>query len=144
MNSAKFVNFSNEDFIGYWDGRERIIKAGQSINLPAYLAQHYAKHLVNRELLRKDASGNSIYPNGEKMTSPKKPQEVPLFMELFNKAVFESEEQVEEGTIDEQVDVLEKNDEEKEEVIDEKPKKKMGRPKKVVEEDDSFEGEPVE
>jgi hypothetical protein len=135
MNSAKFVNFSTEDFTGYWDGRPRIIKAGESIFLPAFLAKHYAKHLVNRELIRKDSSGNEIYKNGEKMTSPKKPEDVPMYMALFNKAVFEISTEVEEGNTEEQVEVMEKNEEVKE-------IKKKGRPKKVVEDEDEFQDIP--
>ena len=47
-----FKNFSNEDYIGMWDGVERLIKAGDSINLPGFLADHYAKHLVDREMFK--------------------------------------------------------------------------------------------
>lgn len=81
MKTALFSNFTTEEFIGYWDGKPKKFAPGQSIYMPDYLARHFAKHLVNRELLRPGA-----YKDGEKMTSPKKPEEVPLFMELFNKA----------------------------------------------------------
>lgn len=48
----KFVNWSKEDFVGMWDSKPRIIKAGESIILPGFLADHYAKHLVDREIIR--------------------------------------------------------------------------------------------
>ena len=86
MKTAQFVNFTDESFIGSWDGKLRKYPAGSSEFMPDYLAKHFAKHLVNRELLRTDGSGNLIYKGGDKMTSPKKPEEVPLFTELFNKA----------------------------------------------------------
>lgn len=85
--SALFTNFTTETFIGYWNGKGRVFEPGQSAYLPYSLAAHYAKHLVNRELLRTKEDGTSVYPNGEKMTSPKRPSDVPLFMELFDKAV---------------------------------------------------------
>ena len=47
-----FKNYTTEDFVGMWDGVERLIKAGDSINLPGFLADHYAKHLVDREMFR--------------------------------------------------------------------------------------------
>jgi len=86
MKTALFVNFTEEEFIGYWDGKGKKFVPGASLYMPDYLARHFAKHLVNRELLRKDRAGNLIYKDGEKFTSPKKPEEVPIFMELFGKA----------------------------------------------------------
>ncbi len=77
MKTALFTNFSNESFTGYWDGKGRTFKPGEAKYLPDYLAAHFAKHLVNRELLK---------VGKEKATSPKKPQDVPEYMELFNKA----------------------------------------------------------
>src|ERR1035437_2082299 len=55
-----FLNWTGEDFIGMWDNVERLIKAGESINLPGFLADHYAKHLVDREMINagKDMSLN--------------------------------------------------------------------------------------
>lgn len=86
MKTALFTNFTNEPFIGYWDGKGKKFSPGQSLYMPDYLAKHFAKHLVNRELLRTDKDGNYIHKDGDKMTSPKKPSDVPMFMELFNKA----------------------------------------------------------
>jgi len=93
MKTSQFTNFTGEDFIGYWDGKSKKFSAGTSLYMPSYLAAHFAKHLVNRELLRKDGNGNPIYKDGEKMTSPKNPEQVPLFMELFNKAYKEDRDE---------------------------------------------------
>lgn len=86
MKTALFTNWTDREFVGSWDGKVKRFAPGQSLYMPDYLAQHFAKHLTNRELLRVDASGNLIYKDGEKMTSPKFPEQVPVFMELFNKA----------------------------------------------------------
>jgi hypothetical protein len=83
MKTAIFTNFSNEPFTGYWDGKPKTFKPGQQIYMPDYLAKHFAKHLTNRELLKLGK---------ERSTSPKRPQDVPEFMELFNKAYQEDEE----------------------------------------------------
>ena len=86
MKTALFTNFTASEFTGYWDGKGKKFAPGQSLYMPDYLARHFAKHLANRELLRTDAAGNLVHKDGDKMTSPKKPQDVPIFMELFNKA----------------------------------------------------------
>lgn len=77
MANATFHNFSNEPFTGYWDGKPKTFKAGDRVYMPAWLAEHFAKHLANRELIR---AGKETY------TSPKFPRQVPQFMEVFNKA----------------------------------------------------------
>lgn len=105
MKTALFTNWTNEDFDGYWDGKKKTIKAGQQIWMPDYLAKHFAKHLTNRELLRTDDKGNLVYKNGEKFTSPKNPEQVPLFMELFNKA-YQSDETEEMGQEHDDIDAL--------------------------------------
>ena len=91
MKTALFTNFSTEEFTGWWDGKARKFASGQSTWMPDYLAAHFAKHLANRELLRKDASGDLIYKDGEKMTSPKFPDQVPIFKSLFDKAFQEED-----------------------------------------------------
>ena len=114
MKTALFVNFTSEEFIGYWDGKSKKFKPGESLYMQDYLARHWAKHLTNRELLKTDANGNLIYKDGEKMTSPKKPEDVPLFMELFNKAYIPEKEEEEfigskEDTLDSLIDLANKN-----------------------------------
>ncbi len=84
--TALFINFTDQEFTGYWNGKGRAYPPGVSEYMPDYLAQHFAKHLVNRELLRSNPSGQMIYKDGDKMTSPKFPEQFPIYMELFNKA----------------------------------------------------------
>jgi hypothetical protein len=86
MKSALFINWTEKDFTGYWNGKGKEVKAGEKLWMPDYLARHFAKHLTNRELLKTDSNGNLIYKDGDKMTSPKFPEQVPLYVELFNKA----------------------------------------------------------
>lgn len=86
MKTALFTNFSDQEFIGYWDGKGKKFAPGESVYMPDYLAQHFAKHLVNRELLRLKPDGTPVYKDGDKMTSPKKPDDVPMYMDLFKKA----------------------------------------------------------
>ena len=92
MKTALFTNFTDQEFTGWWDGKKRTFASGESKYMPDYLARHFAKHLTNRELLEgKKPDGSPKYKDGEKMTSPKKPEEFPIFMEIFNKAYTPSE-----------------------------------------------------
>lgn len=104
QSTALFTNFSAEVFEGFWDGKGRKFQPGQTMYMPAYLAEHFAKHLVNRELVRKDKNGNLIYPHGETQTSPKEQSDVPQFMELFNQAYKEEEDDI--GDKNDNVDSL--------------------------------------
>ena len=90
--SALFTNYTNEEFTGYWDGKAKKFKAGESLWMPDYLARHFAKHLTNQELQRVNEAGSLIVPNGDKFTSPKNPDQVPQFMQLFNQAYTPEEE----------------------------------------------------
>lgn len=84
--AAAFINWTEEEFTGYWDGKSKTFQPGERKWMPDYLARHLAKHLTNRELLRTRPDGTLVHKDGDKMTSPKKPEEVPMFMNLFNKA----------------------------------------------------------
>ncbi|MCR4278110.1 MAG: hypothetical protein NUV85_03830, partial [Candidatus Berkelbacteria bacterium] len=44
------TNFTSEDFDGKWAKKIYRLKAGKSYYLPFYLAEHFAKHLVDHEL----------------------------------------------------------------------------------------------
>lgn len=48
-----FTNFTEEGFLGTWNKKLYELKSGKSYYLPFYLAEHFAKHLVTRELNRK-------------------------------------------------------------------------------------------
>jgi len=150
--TALFTNWTDEEFTGYWDGKGRIFKPGQSLYVPDYLARHYAGTLTNRELLRTNKNGQPIYKDGEKMTSPKKPEEVPLYMELFNKAYTPDEDKTPEkkSDLDTEIDVLNRN---KTKELSSKKKTGEQNPKELqvilppdFDEDDesSFEGKPKE
>ena len=77
MKTALFHNFSDKEFKCKWDGKEYTFKAGQQRYMPAYLAEHFAKHLANAILLDKKMP---------EACSPKNPEQVPAFYELFTKA----------------------------------------------------------
>lgn len=157
--TALFTNFSSEPFTGYWNGTGKTFQPGQSLYMPDGLARHFAKHLVNRELLRRDANGNLIYKDGEKFTSPKKPEDVPLFMELFNKAYTPDESSDDVGDNKQDIDALinsanknrEKRLKEKEAIKQEASKQPDPSQPQVVlppdlddEDEESFEGKPLE
>ena len=140
--TALFTNFTSEEFTGYWDGKAKRFEPGQSLYMPDYLAQHYAKHLVNRELLRTDKHGNLTYKGGDKFTSPKRPSDVPLFMELFNKAYTpqEDKEEIPEGAKGDVDSIIESTNKNKEK--EKKSSEKKGEKGKA--EEDEFKGKPKE
>lgn len=124
MKTAQFTNFTNQEFIGYWDGKAKTFPSGSSLYMPDYLAKHFAKHLTNQELLRTKVDGSLVYAGGDKMTSPKRPEDVPMFMELFDKAYTEGgvdELGDKQDDIDALIGAANKNRE-----------KKGGQPKKTV------------
>lgn len=44
-----FTNWTDEDFEGVWDKKTYKFSQGKSYYLPFYLAEHFAKHLADRE-----------------------------------------------------------------------------------------------
>jgi len=72
-----FHNFTNEEFTAYWDGKPYTFPPGAKQYYVEGIASVFAKHLANRELIKKGL---------DRSTSPKKPSEVPLFKELYDKA----------------------------------------------------------
>jgi hypothetical protein len=50
--AKKFFNWTGEDFVGMWDSVEYKIEAGEKMMFPDYLADHFAKHLVDREMIK--------------------------------------------------------------------------------------------
>jgi len=134
---ALFFNFTDRPFIGYWNGKGRIFKPGAKMYMEEWRAKHYAKHLTNQVL---------IEIGKENATSPKFPNQVPEFMEIFNKAFIMEEEQenqdaadiinkqhqakkaeVEPTLVDNKepqvIEVPEDDEEEYEEIVEEKKKK---------------------
>jgi hypothetical protein len=47
-----FTNIDDEDFVGVYGGEKKVIKSGQTIPLPKFLAEHYAKHLMDKMILK--------------------------------------------------------------------------------------------
>ena len=72
-----FHNFTDKPFTGHWNGKPYTFKPGVKKYYPHLIARHFAKHLTNQILIESDK---------EVFTSPKKPDEVPVFMEVFHKA----------------------------------------------------------
>lgn len=52
MKTLVFYNWSEEDFVWTWDSEPAGFKAGSKTMLPDYLAKHFAKHFVDRELIK--------------------------------------------------------------------------------------------
>ena len=52
--AKKFHNYSTEDFTGFWDKVAYTVKAGETIMLPGFLADHIAKHFVDREMMKEN------------------------------------------------------------------------------------------
>lgn len=77
MKQALFFNFTDKPFTGYWDGKAKTFAPGAKQYMEEWRARHYAKHLTNKVLLEQGK---------ENSTSPKFPEQVPDFMEIFNKA----------------------------------------------------------
>lgn len=122
MNTAKrFTNFSNEDFIGIWNKEQFPFKAGETMLLQGYLADHFAKHLVDREL------GKLGIPVDRKDERER----------LLKLAMGEVEI---EATSPEKLEAAMLNDE-AEEIKEEKPKKEKKEKKiKKSKDEDEFEG----
>lgn len=56
FETTPFYNFTSEDFTeeqgAMWNSRPYLVKAGEIKFYPIFLANHLAKHLINRELMR--------------------------------------------------------------------------------------------
>lgn len=48
--AIKFYNPTDENFVGYWDGEPYDVPAKSVIDVPSYIAHHFAKHLANKIL----------------------------------------------------------------------------------------------
>ena len=77
-----FHNFTDKPFTGAWNGKPYTFNPGKKQEYPKLIAEHFAKHLTNQILTD---SGKETF------TSPKKPKEVPQFMEIFQKALIMEE-----------------------------------------------------
>lgn len=83
-----FTNWTDEDFDGVWDKKIYRMAAKKSFYLPFYLAEHFAKHLIDRELTKQKLSTShfsrqglldkciSVMPKSEEDIAVIRPKEV--------------------------------------------------------------------
>lgn len=125
--TAIFYNFTDKPFTGYWDGKPKTIKAGRKEYMPEFLARHFAKHLANQVLIEQ---GKYNY------TSPKFPEQVPAFMQLFTKAFILEDDAEDQTEVEMEIDVANRRHNNREEPslnIPETPKQSAPTTPKVVE-----------
>lgn len=129
MTTALFHNFTDKEFIGHWNGKAKRFAPGAKKYMEAYLAEHFAKHLTNKILIDR---GDFQY------TSPKKPEQVPKFMDLFNKACIIMEDTEDDDEIETSTDVLNRRPISSDIEPQPAPKKKKPAPEPVddIDEDD--------
>lgn len=79
---VKFTNFSDEDFTHTWNNIPYTFKAGTVKFMESGLANHFAKHFINRELLKRGRENDtSPKPNTDGKI------ENPFFMELYHRCI---------------------------------------------------------
>lgn len=102
MPVACFYNFSEYEFIGRWGGEDQAFAPKSKTYMPAFLAQHFAKHLVNRELHRMGL---------DHATSPKNPEDQPEFNKLFRTAYIRERSLPgqKRNTLKDMIDAIDKN-----------------------------------
>jgi len=119
--AIRFTNWTDQDFSHKWDNVEYNFKAGQSEMLQDYLAHHFAKHLAQREINRKNLLMSDL-----------------RYQEYYDKCLAETTSAESSLKLEMEIEKLNKA-----EVVapiitaPEAPKKKPGRPKKA---EDNFEG----
>jgi len=65
MNALYFLNYTSEDFTHSYDGNSETFKAGEGRYLEDFRAHLFAKHLVDRELNRKNLVTNDMTARAE-------------------------------------------------------------------------------
>ncbi len=110
MQAVIFRNFSNEDFTYSWDSIPYTFRANSEMYMEDWKAKHFAKHLVDREMM-KDKIQIDDQRRGDYLA----------------KCLISEDVQVETEESKVEMEILNLN------------KKKIGRPKKVKEEE-VFEG----
>lgn len=114
MQAKKFKNFSKEDFTWKFDGVPYTFPAGQETYLEEDKAQHFCKHLVDREVNRHNVE-KGLHGTAKEIPTSTLSLRAPL-----EALCFPTDEVV---TPQEALDV------------NEAAKRKQGRPKKVAEEE---------
>ena len=91
MEAVLFTNFSNDVFTHEWDKQQYTFQPGQTIYLQDYLARHFAKHLIDREINRIDRNTSDILLREQMMkrcvagTSTPTASAVQIETEILNK-----------------------------------------------------------
>lgn len=60
MEAKQFINFTNEDFTWSYGGMAYTFKPNQPMFLENYKADHFAKHLIDRELNKMGVPTNNV------------------------------------------------------------------------------------
>lgn len=60
VKSVVFKNFSEEEFVCSWDGTPYRFAAGKEMYVEDWKAEHFAKHLVDRVMHKKDLMTNNM------------------------------------------------------------------------------------
>lgn len=63
--AIKFKNFSKEDFMCKYDSLPYTFKAGQEMYVEDFKAEHFAKHLVDREMNKTNTPTNLLVERNE-------------------------------------------------------------------------------
>lgn len=77
QTAKKFKNFSAEDFAWKHDGILYNFKAGQEMYLESDKADHFAKHLVDREINRKNVE-NGLHATKNELSTRSAAERAPL------------------------------------------------------------------
>lgn len=112
-----FTNWTNEDFPSTFNGEVKIIKSGESVELPMFKAYLFTKHLVDRELIRMGKDNSLSSPEARKPYEDKTIVEITAGIE--SSAISKIKEQIEEKVKSEESGV--------------KKEKKVFKKEKVVE-----------
>lgn len=123
MKAVLFKNFSDEKFVCSWDKVPYTFSAGQEMYVEDWKAEHFAKHLIDRELHKKGLIISNKVLRDELLAKALPQEEIITAEEAFDL-------QTKAGVIGVTTDIH--NDKVTE-------KKKAGRPKKV-EKEEEFEG----
>ena len=65
MEAKQFTNFTKEDFTWKFGGMSYTLKAGQTMFLEDYKADHFAKHLIDKEMNRMGIPTNMMAKRAE-------------------------------------------------------------------------------
>lgn len=132
MRVALFRNFTEKPFEAYYNGKKYTFKPGQERYMEAGIASLFAKHLANKVLIE----------NGkENYTSPKFPEQVPEFMEQYNKAFSLQEENEMDELGGSQMSSVDRRPTPPRTVVDDRPPQIIKSPDDNEPDEDNFESD---